>query len=121
MKAMDEKADLKTIESAYILDVAEFRGQKVLPVDSPQLAKQIASALYNHARRTRKSKTISIDYAIAFHWPKLVYLDNKQFVEEISRLVSGIRLTPAQAKQRRIRLNLTSRCPSGRRPSPDII
>jgi hypothetical protein len=118
---MDNKADAKTIERAYTLDVAEFMGQKILSADSPQLAQQVVTALYNHSRRTKKSQSISIDYAIAFHWPKLVYLDNKQFAQEINQILSGIRLTPAQAKQRRVRLNLSSRCPPGRRASNDII
>jgi hypothetical protein len=58
-----------------------------------------------------------IDEAIAFHWPKLVYLDNKNFADAIKKL-TGISVTPAQAKQRRVRLGLTSRCPAGRRRSP---
>ena len=117
-KAMDEKAEAEAIEKAYLLDVAEFSGIKAFPITDPKIVKQIAVALYNQTRRTRKTKTMLMDEAIAFHWPKLVYLRNKQFAAAIKKL-TGISVTPAQAKQRRVRLGLASRCPAGRRPSSD--
>ena len=112
-KAMDEKADALTVKNAYLLDVAELTGHEAFPAGAPQLADQVAGALYNHSRRAIKSKTLLIDYAIAFYWPKLVYLNNKEFAKAVKDTV-GVEVTPAQAKQRRVRLNLSSRCPPGR-------
>lgn len=113
-KAMDAKADAASIEKAYLLDCAEFSGIEAFPVDDSLTVKQLSAALYNHARRSKKTEAMQIDEAILFYWPRMVYFDRKQFAEEIKKL-TGISVTPAQARQRRIRLGLTSRCPAGRR------
>ena len=115
-KAMDSKAEAEIIEKAYLLDVAEFSGITAFSPNDPKLLNQITGALYNFSRRKRKGITMSIDEVIVFHWPELVYLDNKEFAKAVRNL-TGITVTPAQAKQRRVRLELSSRCPAGRRPA----
>jgi hypothetical protein len=57
---MDSKADVATIEQAYLLDVAEFSGSKAFPVTDSKIVKQVAVALYNHTRRTKKQKRCSL-------------------------------------------------------------
>jgi hypothetical protein len=116
-KAMDEKSKSEIIEKAYLLDVVEFSGIQTISASDPQAIKEVAAALYNYARRTKKKSTMLIQEAIAFHWPKLVYLDNKGFAAALKDL-TGITMTPAAAKKHRVRLGLFSRCPAGRRSSP---
>jgi hypothetical protein len=114
LDAMAAKSDRESIAKAYLLDVAEFSGFNVFPDITPEMASQVAKALYNHRRRRKKTQSLILDEAIAFHWPKLLYLDNKQFADAVTKL-TGIQVTAAQAKQRRVRLGLTSRCPPGQR------
>jgi hypothetical protein len=115
-RAMDEKADAEAIQNAYLLDVAEFSGVISFPGANKKFKKLLDVALYNYSRRSKKTEAMCIDEAIVFHWPKLLYLDQRQFAEAIKNL-TGIAVTPAQAKKRRKRLDLFSRCPAGRRPS----
>jgi hypothetical protein len=112
-KAIEEKADIQSIRKAYLLDVAELTGNQAFPPETPQFTTKVADALRNHIRRTLKQKTLLVDYFIAFHWPQLVYLNNADFAKAVTD-ATGICVTPAQAKQRRVRLNLGSRSPAGR-------
>jgi hypothetical protein len=112
-KAIEIKAGIQSIRQAYLLDVADLTGNQAFPPETPQFATKVADALRNHIRRTLKQKTVLIDYFIAFHWPKLVYLNNADFAKAVTD-ATGISVTPAQAKQRRVRLNLGSRSPAGR-------
>jgi hypothetical protein len=119
MQAMEKKADPKAIERAYILDTAALTGQVVSPhgagATSPEMAKEIAKALCNFSRQTKRGDTTITDYAIAFNWPSLVYLSAREFADELNRILdgTGITVTPGQAKQRRLSWDLTPRRGTG--------
>lgn len=108
--AVDAKKDREAIVKAYVLDTAALTGCVSHPTD-PTMAREIAAALQSFSRRRRKGDTVLIDRTIAFNWPRLVYLSDREMAAEVNRLLSetGIKVTASQVKARRLRLDLTSR------------
>jgi hypothetical protein len=120
LSALDRKAAGQELAQAYLLDVTESTGNATAAAGlppmppTPELINRLHAAQRNAARRRNKNAPV-IDYWLAFNWPALVYLSDPEIAERL-KVETGIAATPGGIKQRRYRLNLTTRRPPG--PTP---